>query len=176
MAIAEASSSRQRVRADKNRIRDDRPILLHAHQWIFQVCRLPFWRRCRELLELSVPLSGPGRRRCARSAAASALRSPCLVGCWPDLDWVVEGDAAALVAELVARSALNASADVQEHGAFGTVAFQLDGIGLIWPRRDRSTTPPQPRIPWCERAPSRLTLLAAISRSMPWPSIWWPVS
>ena len=48
----------------------------------------------------------------------------------PDLDWVVEGDAAALVAELVTQVGSERITDVQEHGAFGTVAFQLDGIPL----------------------------------------------
>ena len=46
----------------------------------------------------------------------------------PDLDWVVEGDAAALVAELVTQVGSERITGVQEHGAFGTVAFQLDGI------------------------------------------------
>ena len=48
----------------------------------------------------------------------------------PDLDWVVEGDAAALVEELLRQLGSNRISDVQEHGAFGTVAFQLDGISL----------------------------------------------
>ena len=48
----------------------------------------------------------------------------------PDLDWVVEGDAAALVAELVIQVGSERISGVQKHGAFGTVAFQLDGIPL----------------------------------------------
>lgn len=48
----------------------------------------------------------------------------------PDLDWVVEGDAAALVAELVRQFGSQRIADVQEHGAFGTVSFRLDGLPL----------------------------------------------
>ncbi|AII47856.1 tRNA nucleotidyltransferase [Synechococcus sp. KORDI-52] len=48
----------------------------------------------------------------------------------PDLDWVVEGDAAALVAELVRQIGGERITGVQEHGAFGTVALQLDGIPL----------------------------------------------
>ena len=48
----------------------------------------------------------------------------------PDLDWVVEGDAAALVAELGRQHGSERISSVQEHGAFGTVAFQLDGIPL----------------------------------------------
>ena len=47
-----------------------------------------------------------------------------------DLDWVVEGDAAALVEELGRQLGSNRISDVHEHGAFGTVAFQLDGISL----------------------------------------------
>ena len=49
---------------------------------------------------------------------------------FPDLDWVVEGDAAALVAELSRQLGSERISGVQEHGAFGTVAFQLDGIPL----------------------------------------------
>ena len=48
----------------------------------------------------------------------------------PDLDWVVEGDAAALMAELVTQVGSERISGVQEHGAFGTVACQLDGIPL----------------------------------------------
>ena len=54
-------------------------------------------------------------------------------GAWSgvdDLDWVVEGDAAALVAELVRQVGSERITDVQEHGSFGTVALQLDGIPL----------------------------------------------
>ena len=47
-----------------------------------------------------------------------------------DLDWVVEGDAAALVAELVRQLGSERITNVQEHGSFGTVALQLDGIPL----------------------------------------------
>ena len=48
----------------------------------------------------------------------------------PDLDWVVEGDAAALAAELGRRCSADRLSAVQEYGAFGTVALQLDGIPL----------------------------------------------
>ena len=48
----------------------------------------------------------------------------------PDLDWVVEGDAAVLVEELRRQVGPQRISGVQEHGAFGTVAFQLDGIPL----------------------------------------------
>ena len=47
-----------------------------------------------------------------------------------DLDWVVEGDAAALAAELARRCSKDRLTAVQEYGAFGTVALQLDGIPL----------------------------------------------
>ena len=48
----------------------------------------------------------------------------------PDLDWVVEGDAAALVEDLKRQVGSERITGVQEHGAFGTVAFQLDGLPL----------------------------------------------
>ena len=48
----------------------------------------------------------------------------------PDLDWVVEGDAAALVAELSSQVGSPRLTGVQEHGSFGTVALRLDGIPL----------------------------------------------
>ena len=48
----------------------------------------------------------------------------------PDLDWVVEGEAAALAAELARRCSPDRLCSVQEYGAFGTVALQLDGIPL----------------------------------------------
>ena len=48
----------------------------------------------------------------------------------PDLDWVVEGDAAALVAELSSQVGSQRLTGVQEHGSFGTVALLLDGIPL----------------------------------------------
>ena len=47
-----------------------------------------------------------------------------------DLDWVVEGDAAVLAAELVRRCSADRLTAIQEYGAFGTVALQLDGIPL----------------------------------------------
>ena len=48
----------------------------------------------------------------------------------PDLDWVLEGDAAALAAELGRRCGSDRVTAVQEYGAFGTVALKLDGIPL----------------------------------------------
>ena len=48
----------------------------------------------------------------------------------PDLDWVVEGEAAELAAELARRCRPDRLCAVHEYGAFGTVALQLDGIPL----------------------------------------------
>ena len=48
----------------------------------------------------------------------------------PDLDWVVEGDAARLASVLQTRCGSQRVTSVQEHGSFGTVALQLDGIPL----------------------------------------------
>ncbi len=63
----------------------------------------------------------------------------------PDLDWVVEGDAAALVAELRRQVGSQRITDVQEHGAFGTVAFRLDGLplDLATARQERYPAPAQ---------------------------------
>ena len=47
-----------------------------------------------------------------------------------DLDWVVEGDASALAAELVRRCSPDRLTAVQEYETFGTVALQLDGTSL----------------------------------------------
>lgn len=48
----------------------------------------------------------------------------------PDLDWVLEGDAAALAAELGRRCGSDRVTAMQEYGTFGTVALKLDGIPL----------------------------------------------
>jgi len=48
----------------------------------------------------------------------------------PDLDWVVEGDAAHLAFVLQTRCGSQRVTSVQKHGAFATVALQLDGIPL----------------------------------------------
>ena len=48
----------------------------------------------------------------------------------PDLDWVVDGDAARLAAALQHRCGAQRVTAVQEYGAFGTVALQLDGVPL----------------------------------------------
>ena len=49
-------------------------------------------------------------------------------GCISDLDWMVEGDVAALAAELSRRFTPDRLTAMQEYRAFGTVALQLDGI------------------------------------------------
>ena len=48
----------------------------------------------------------------------------------PDLDWVVEGEASRLAEVLMTRCGPQRVTAVQEHGAFGTVALQLDGVPL----------------------------------------------
>ena len=48
----------------------------------------------------------------------------------PDLDWVVEGEAARLASALQCRFGSQRVTAVQEHGAFATVALKLDGIPL----------------------------------------------
>ena len=48
----------------------------------------------------------------------------------PDLDWVVEGEAARLASALQCRCGSQRVTAVQEHGAFATVALQLDGVPL----------------------------------------------
>ena len=48
----------------------------------------------------------------------------------PDLDWVVEGEAACLASALQCRFGSQRVTAVQEHGAFATVALKLDGIPL----------------------------------------------
>ena len=48
----------------------------------------------------------------------------------PDLDWVVEGEAARLAAVLQTRCGAARVTALQEYGAFGTVALQLDGVPL----------------------------------------------
>ena len=48
----------------------------------------------------------------------------------PDLDWVLEGDAMGLAAELVKRCGKERVTELQSYGAFGTVALHLDGVAL----------------------------------------------
>ena len=92
-----------------------------------------------------------------------------------DLDWVVEGDAAALVAELAHQLGPKRITDVQEHGSFGTVAFQLDGI-LLDLAMARQGIPAPAENPVVRAARFRPISLVEISRSTRWFSIWWPVS
>ena len=51
-----------------------------------------------------------------------------VLGGFPDLDWVVEGDATALAEELGRRFSADRLTALQVFGAFGTVSLQLDGI------------------------------------------------
>ena len=63
----------------------------------------------------------------------------------PDLDWVVEGEAARLAAVLQSRCGPQRVTAVQEYGAFGTVALQLDGVplDLATARQERYPAPAQ---------------------------------
>ena len=63
----------------------------------------------------------------------------------PDLDWVVEGEAARLAAVLQSRCGSQRVTAVQEYGAFGTVALQLDGVplDLATARQERYPAPAQ---------------------------------
>ena len=69
-----------------------------------------------------------------------------------DLDWVVEGDAAALAAELARRCSPDRLTAIQEYGAFGTVALQLDGIPLdLATARQESYPAPAENPSWSRR-------------------------
>ena len=61
----------------------------------------------------------------------------------PDLDWVVEGEAARLASALQCRCGSQRVTAVQEHGAFATVALKLDGIplDLAMARQETYTAP-----------------------------------
>ena len=63
----------------------------------------------------------------------------------PDLDWVVEGEAARLAAVLQSRCGPQRVTAVQEYGTFGTVALQLDGVplDLATARQERYPAPAQ---------------------------------
>ena len=63
----------------------------------------------------------------------------------PDLDWVVEGEAARLAAVLRSRCGPQRVTAVQEYGTFGTVALQLDGVplDLATARQERYPAPAQ---------------------------------
>ena len=59
----------------------------------------------------------------------------------PDLDWVLEGDAMGLAAELVKRCGKERVTELQSYGRFGTVALQLDGVALDFAMARRETYP-----------------------------------
>ena len=59
----------------------------------------------------------------------------------PDLDWVLEGDAMGLAAELVKRCGKERVTELQSYGSFGTVALQLDGVALDFAMARRETYP-----------------------------------
>ena len=48
----------------------------------------------------------------------------------PDVDWILEGDAMGLAAELLKQCGEQRVTELQSYGSFGTVALQLDGIAL----------------------------------------------
>ena len=59
----------------------------------------------------------------------------------PDLDWILEGDAMRLAAELVKRCGEQRVTELQNYGSFGTVALQLDGIALDFAMARKETYP-----------------------------------
>ena len=59
----------------------------------------------------------------------------------PDLDWMLEGDAMRLAAELVKRCGEQRVSELQSYGSFGTVALQLDGIALDFAMARKETYP-----------------------------------
>ena len=59
----------------------------------------------------------------------------------PDLDWILEGDAMGLAAELVKRCGKERVTELQSYGSFGTVALQLDGVALDFAMARRETYP-----------------------------------
>ena len=59
----------------------------------------------------------------------------------PDLDWILEGDAMGLAAELLKRCGEQRVSELQSYGSFGTVALQLDGIALDFAMARKETYP-----------------------------------
>ena len=70
-------------------------------------------------------------------------------GGFSDLDWVVEGDASALAAELARRCSPDRLTAIHEYGAFGTLALQFDGIPWISLLPARRAIPRQRKTPLC---------------------------
>ena len=59
----------------------------------------------------------------------------------PDLDWILEGDAMGLAAELLKRCGEQRVTELQSYGSFGTVALHLDGIALDFAMARKETYP-----------------------------------
>ena len=59
----------------------------------------------------------------------------------PDLDWVLEGDAMALAAELLKRCGTERVTELQSYGSFGTVSLKLDGVALDFAMARRESYP-----------------------------------
>ena len=98
------------------------------------------------LAELRAAAVGAGVKRLA--IVGGAVRDGLLHEChgrpWtgvPDLDWVLEGDAMGLAAELVKRCGKERVTELQSYGSFGTVALQLDGVALDFAMARRETYP-----------------------------------
>ena len=98
------------------------------------------------LAELRAAAVGAGVKRLA--IVGGAVRDGLLHEChgrpWtgvPDLDWVLEGDAMRLAAELVKRCGKERVTELQSYGSFGTVALQLDGVALDFAMARRETYP-----------------------------------
>ena len=98
------------------------------------------------LAELRAAAVGAGVKRLA--IVGGAVRDGLLHEChgrpWtgvPDLDWVLEGDAMGLAAELVNRCGKERVKELQSYGAFGTVALQFDGVALDFAMARQETYP-----------------------------------
>ena len=87
----------------------------------------------RDDLRLAAVAVGVNRLALVGGVVRDYLLHQCFGRDWdsvPDLDFVVEGDAAAVCAELAQRCSANRLTAVQQYGAFGTLSLQLDGIPL----------------------------------------------
>ena len=98
------------------------------------------------LAELRAAAVGAGVTRLAMvgGAVRDGLLHECHGRAWtgvPDLDWVLEGDAMGLAAELVKRCGNERVTEVQSYGSFGTVSLQLDGVALDFAMARRETYP-----------------------------------
>ena len=59
----------------------------------------------------------------------------------PDLDWILEGDAMGLAAELVKRCGEQRVSELLGYGTFGTVSLHLDGVALDFAMARQETYP-----------------------------------